>query len=90
MLWVRYGRTGLTDCSTVIVTGDARTNYRPTGGDVLSEIARRCRAVYWLNPEPRSQWDTTDSVIGEYAQHCDAVFEVRTLRQLVDAVERIL
>ena len=88
--WDRYGRTGLTHRSTVIITGDARTNYRPEGADVLHAIARRARAVYWLNPEPRVEWDTTDSVLAAYARHCDRVFEVRTLRQLVGAVESIL
>jgi uncharacterized protein len=85
----RFGR-GLTDRSTVIITGDARNNYRPTGCDALADIAHRVRAVYWLNPEPRAQWDATDSVLHAYAPHCRAVFEVRTLRQLGDAVERIL
>jgi uncharacterized protein len=85
----RYGRA-LGDRSTVIITGDARNNYRPTGADVLAEIAHRSRAVYWLNPEPRSQWDATDSVLSAYAPHCRGVFEVRTLRQLGDAVELIL
>jgi uncharacterized protein with von Willebrand factor type A (vWA) domain len=76
--------------STVIITGDARNNYRPTGAAVLAEIARHSRAVYWLNPEPRGQWDATDSVQAAYAPHCRGVFEVRTLRQLGEAVERIL
>jgi uncharacterized protein with von Willebrand factor type A (vWA) domain len=74
----------------VIVTGDARTNYRPPGGEHLADIAARVRAVYWLNPEPRAEWDTTDSVLHTYAPHCRGVFEVRTLRQLAEAVERIL
>jgi uncharacterized protein len=85
----RYGRS-LTDRSTIIVTGDARTNYRPPAADVLAEIATRVRAVYWLNPEPRAQWDTADSVLHAYVPHCRGVFEVRTLRHLADAVERIL
>ncbi|HEX6421289.1 MAG TPA: VWA domain-containing protein [Acidimicrobiales bacterium] len=88
--WERYGRTGLTHRSTVLVTGDARTNYRPEAADVLAAIAHRARAVYWLNPEPRAQWGTTDSALAAYARHCDRVFEVRTLRHLVDAVESIL
>jgi uncharacterized protein len=41
--WDRYGRTGLTDRSTVIITGDARNNYRPEAADVLAEIARVSR-----------------------------------------------
>jgi uncharacterized protein with von Willebrand factor type A (vWA) domain len=85
----RYGGA-LGDRSTVIISGDARNNYRPTGAAVLAEIAHRSRAVYWLNPEPRDQWDATDSVLSTYSPHCRGVFEVRTLRQLGEAVERIL
>jgi hypothetical protein len=85
----RWGRA-VGDRSTVIITGDARNNYRPTGVSSLAEIAHRARAVYWLNPEPRTQWDATDSVLAAYAPHCRGVFEVRTLRQLGEAVERIL
>jgi hypothetical protein len=88
--WERYGRSGLSHRSTVIITGDARNNYRPDGAGVLAAVARRARAVYWLNPEPRAEWNTTDSVLAAYAQHCDRVFEVRTLHQLANAVESIL
>jgi uncharacterized protein with von Willebrand factor type A (vWA) domain len=88
--WDRYGSAGLTHRSTVIITGDARTNYRPEGADLLGAIARRARALYWLNPEPRTEWGATDSALAAYAPYCDRVFEVRTLNQLVDAVESIL
>jgi uncharacterized protein len=88
--WDRYCRADLTDRSTVIITGDARSNYRPPWSHALAHVAGRARAVYWLNPEPRAQWDTTDSIMRTYAPHCDAVFEVRTLRQLGAAVQQIL
>ncbi len=88
--WQRYGRSGLTDRSTVIVTGDARNNYRPERAELLDEIAGRARAVYWLNPEPAAEWDTTDSVMATYRRSCAGVFEVRTLRQLEAAVSAIL
>ena len=70
-------------------TGDGRTNHRGTGAGSLERIAERCRKVYWLNPEPRSEWNTYDSEIAEYSKHCDATFEVRNLRQLVSAVEQL-
>lgn len=85
----RFGQD-LTDRSTLIVTGDARTNHRPHRADVLAGLAGRARAVYWLDPEPRAEWGTTDSSMPAYAEHCDGVFEVRTLRQLSAAVEHIL
>ncbi len=75
--------------STIIVTGDARSNYRDPRAETLRRISERADAVYWLNPEPRVDWDTTDSVIGQYKPHCAGVFEVRTTRQLVAAVLEI-
>ncbi len=84
--WERYGGD-LTPRSTVIVTGDARNNYRDLRGDVMPAVAEASRAVYWLNPEPRAYWDTGDSVLSAFAAHCEDVFEVRNLRQLEAFVE---
>jgi hypothetical protein len=84
----RFGRE-VTPRSTVIITGDARNNYRQPQDDMLGDIARRARALYWLNPEPVSYWDTGDSVMGRYSPWCDGVYEVRTLRQLEAFVEEL-
>ncbi len=86
--WTRYGQS-LTAKSTVIITGDARSNYRDPQPELLEQIRDVARAVYWLNPEPRSYWNTGDSVMGKYAVSCDEVFEVRNLRQLEKFVESI-
>ena len=75
--------------STVIVTGDARSNYHEPGVESLRRIHARARKVYLLNPEPLDDWDTHDSIVGLYAPVVDGVFEVRNLRQLADAVYRI-
>lgn len=88
--WREVGERDLRSTSTVIITGDARTNHRGTGDAWLAEIAARTRRVYWLNPEPKRDWDTHDSEATAFATHCHATFEVRTLRQLVDCVERLL
>ncbi|MDP9494848.1 MAG: VWA domain-containing protein [Actinomycetota bacterium] len=84
----RYGPQ-LTPRTTVIVTGDARNNYRPPRDQVLADIARSARAVVWLNPEPNTYWDTGDSMMSHYARHCSSVHEVRTLRQLEQFVEEL-
>ncbi|MGQ0847519.1 MAG: vWA domain-containing protein [Actinomycetota bacterium] len=84
----RYG-ADVTPRTTVIITGDARNNYRPGRAEILGEIAGRARAVYWLNPEPRSYWDSGDSIMGRYQPFCDGVFEVRTMRQLEHFVEQL-
>ena len=68
--------------TTVILLGDARNNYHAANAWVVQEIRKKARHVYWLNPEPKSYWDTGDSIVGEYGTHCDGVWECRNLRQL--------
>jgi uncharacterized protein len=75
--------------STLIVMGDARNNYREPGLEAFRSLAERSRRLYWLNPEPRDEWDTTDSIMSVYGPACDRVFEVRTLRQLTACVDEI-
>jgi len=84
----RYG-SQLTPRTTVIITGDARNNYRPARDGVLAQIAKASRGLVWLNPEPAAYWDTGDSAMSHYARHCTSVHEVRTLRQLEDFVETL-
>ncbi len=80
-LWKTWGND-IGPRTTVILLGDARNNYHAASAWVVKEIRARARHVYWLNPEPRSYWNTGDSIVGEYASHCDGVFECRNLRQL--------
>ena len=88
MFWERHGPE-LTPRSTVIVTGDARNNYRSARGEILGQIAERVRRVFWLNPEPRGYWDTGDSVMHSYEPYCHEVHEVRNLRQLEAFIEAV-
>jgi uncharacterized protein with von Willebrand factor type A (vWA) domain len=75
--------------STLVVMGDARNNYREPGLEALKGLRERARRLYWLNPEPRGDWDTSDSIMSAYAPWCDRVFEVRNLRQLAACVDEI-
>ena len=79
--WERWGKE-ITPRTTVLLLGDARNNYHAAQAWVVKELQHRARHVYWLNPEPRSYWDTGDSIIGEYATFCDGIYECRNLRQL--------
>lgn len=83
-------RRDLSPRSTVIVVGDARNNFRSTGVGWLHLVRQRVRKVYWLNPEPRTHWNAGDSVIGRFEPACDAIFEVRNLRQLEEFAARAL
>lgn len=72
--------------TTVLITGDARSNYRDPEVTALAAIAGRARRVYWLHPEPEELWGTKDSVIDDYRPHCDGVFPVQTLAQLASVI----
>jgi uncharacterized protein with von Willebrand factor type A (vWA) domain len=80
-LWERWGHE-VTSRTSVLLLGDARSNYHAPEAWVVAELAARARHVYWLNPEPRSYWGSGDSIVDAYGSHCDAVVEVRNLRQL--------
>ena len=75
----------LTPRSSLVITGDGRSNYRAPNLAALMGIARTVREIHWLNPERRQYWDTGNSVISQYARACHTVHEVRTLRQLESA-----
>jgi len=81
---------GVTAKSTVIIAGDTRSHRRDSAVAELAEIQHRARRLYWLNPEPRHEWDVLDSCATEYGNHCTDFFEVSTLRQLIDAVTQIV
>jgi uncharacterized protein with von Willebrand factor type A (vWA) domain len=77
----RYAKD-LTKRSTVLILGDARNNYHQAHAEVLADLHYRAKAVFWLNPEPTSYWNSGDSIVSQYAPYCDRVIECRTLRQL--------
>ncbi|HEX6236504.1 MAG TPA: VWA domain-containing protein [Acidimicrobiales bacterium] len=89
VFWSRWGRD-VGPKTTVLLLGDARNNYHASQSWVVKEMQHRARHVYWLNPEPRSYWDTGDSIMGEYATFCDGVFECRNLRQLERFVDHLV
>jgi uncharacterized protein len=76
--------------TTVLILGDARNNYHASQAWIIKDLEQKARKVFWLNPEPESYWDTGDSIVGEYASHCEGVFEVRNLRQLEGFVENLV
>jgi hypothetical protein len=86
--WTRWGQQ-VTTRTSVILLGDARNNYHAAQAWVVQELAKRARHLYWLNPEPRSYWDTGDSIVSQYGVFCDGVFECRNLRQLERFVEHL-
>src|SRR3984885_325322 len=84
--WERWGDQ-VRRRTTVIVLGDARTNYHAPAAGVLKAVRQRAAHLFWLNPEPRAAWNSGDSVIASYQPFCDAVHECRNIRQLQHFVE---
>jgi len=75
--------------ASLLILGDARSNYSDLALDKLQEMERNTRHAWWLNPEHRRHWNTGDSVAGRYADVVPMV-ECRNLTQLGEFVHDIL
>ncbi|MBK7977217.1 MAG: VWA domain-containing protein [Deltaproteobacteria bacterium] len=80
----------ITHRTTVIILGDARSNYHDPRAGALAAIQEKARQVIWLNPENKLTWGFGDSVMNDYQPYCDQVREVRNLNQLVKAVQDLM
>jgi len=88
VFWDKWGKD-IGPKTTVLLLGDARNNYHASQAWVVKNIRQKARHVYWLNPEPKSYWNTGDSIVGDYGTHTDGVYECRNLRQLEAFVEKL-
>ena len=88
VFWDKWGNE-IGPKSTVMLLGDARNNYHASQAWIIKEMRQKARHVYWLNPEPKSYWNTGDSIVGEYGTFTDGVYECRNLRQLEAFVEKL-
>ncbi|MGN9784116.1 vWA domain-containing protein [Nonomuraea sp. ZG12] len=84
----RYG-DAIGPKTSLLILGDARSNYQPPALDVLRSLAGRARHAYWLNPEPRAQWDTGDSIATDYGTVVP-MYECRNVVQLTAFIESIV
>jgi len=75
--------------TSLLVLGDARSNYTDPRVDVLRQLVDASRHAWWLNPEHCRQWDTGDSAARDYAALVPMV-ECRNLVQLTEFVHDIL
>jgi uncharacterized protein with von Willebrand factor type A (vWA) domain len=71
--------------TSLLILGDARSNYGDLALPVLTDVVGRAKHAYWLNPERRSIWDTGDSRASEYGAIVPMV-ECRNLAQLGEFV----
>lgn len=75
--------------SSLLVLGDARTNYRDPELAVVRRLVATARHAHWLNPEPTNQWGSGDSAADRY-QAVMPMHECRTAEQLAAVVSRLL
>lgn len=83
----RYGEA-IGPKTSLLILGDARSNYQPPALDTLKRLTSKARHAYWLNPEPKAQWDTGDSIATSYASIIK-MYECRNIVQLTDFIEEI-
>ena len=71
--------------TTLLILGDARSNYSDLHEDALRRLAGSVRQAWWLNPEHERNWGTGDSAAPVYSQVVPMV-ECRNLSQLEEFV----
>ena len=78
--------------TTLMVLGDARSNYGNPGHLVLKEFYERAGRVIFLNPEPETVWDTGDSEmkkLGAYCTHKQTCNSVKHVERVLDDLLRL-
>jgi uncharacterized protein with von Willebrand factor type A (vWA) domain len=79
----------VTSRTSLLILGDARTNYRDPALDTLRRLAETAKHAYWLNPEAEKSWGTGDSAAHRYAEIVE-MYECRSARQLTAVVGGLL
>ena len=74
--------------TSLLVLGDARSNYSDLALPVLRELTDAVRHAWWLNPEHARHWGTGDSAAPAYGEIVPMV-ECRNLTQLEEFVSAI-
>lgn len=84
----RYG-DAINSRTTVLILGDARSNFFDPCIDSLRDIATRARQTIWLNPESVWGWNTGDSIVHIYEPEVDMMVECRNLEQLTQIMDHL-
>jgi uncharacterized protein with von Willebrand factor type A (vWA) domain len=74
--------------TSLLVLGDARSNYGNLALDTFRDLTGRAKHAHWLNPERRALWDTGDSRASDYGALA-AMVECRNLAQLAEFVREL-
>ena len=85
MYHAEYGNE-LDQDTLLFFLADARNNRNSPRLDLMKEFQERAKHIFWFNPDTKQKWNQGDSVIGQYAHYCDAVFETLNVKQLEEAL----
>ena len=75
--------------TSLLVLGDARSNYGDLALPVLERMVDQARHAFWLNPEREAMWDTGDSAASRFARVLPMI-ECRNLAQLTTFVHDLV
>ncbi len=75
--------------TTLLILGDARSNYSDLADDTLKRLAGSVKRSFWLNPEPELSWGAGDSAAQTY-RHIVPMIECRNLTQLTEFVHDLV
>ena len=76
--------------TTVIILGDARSNYGDPRCDVFKTIQEKSKRILFLNPEPKSVWGTGDSEMLRFVPYCSKSKVCSSLFDLERVVDDML
>lgn len=76
--------------TTVIILGDARSNYTNPEIPILRRISERSRRVIWINPEPEGFWGSGDSEMLAYRPFCQVAKTCNTIKDLERVIDDLL
>jgi uncharacterized protein with von Willebrand factor type A (vWA) domain len=79
----------VTPKTSLLILGDARSNYRALSLPALRSAVHHARHAFWLNPEPRQYWGSGDSAASTYGDVVPMI-ECRNAAQLEEFVEQLL
>ena len=76
--------------TTLIILGDARSNFGDPRTDILKSLQEKSKRVIFLNPEPKGLWGTGDSEMKRFLPYCGKARYCSSLKDLERLVDDLL
>ena len=76
--------------TTLIILGDARSNFGDPRTDILKSLQEKSKRVIFLNPEPKGLWGTGDSEKKRFLPYCGKARYCSSLKDLERVVDDLL